>query len=200
MKKTLLLALALLSALTLSAQKEDTNPKHDAHYMRGNVPVVNGVVTFSDTIAAPGKTQSDIYLALNAYVKTLVDQGREGLRTRLVSEEPATFTTVAKVEEILTFSKKFLAWDHTYMRYLVRAEAPAEGVGILTITQMSYNYQFDENGENGQIYRAEEWITDDVAVNKKNTKLYPRSGKFRRHTIDRMLEIFAQAKEAVTKP
>jgi colicin import membrane protein len=32
---------------------------------------------------------------------------------------------------------------------------------------------------------AEEWITDKEAVNKKNTKLLPISGKFRRKTIDR---------------
>jgi colicin import membrane protein len=33
--------------------------------------------------------------------------------------------------------------------------------------------------------KAEEWITDDEAVNKKNTKLLPVTAKFRRKTIDR---------------
>ena len=46
------------------------------------------------------------------------------------------------------------------------------------------------DGKNGVPYKAEEWITDKEAVNKKGTKLYPRSGKFRRLTIDRVEEIF----------
>ena len=33
--------------------------------------------------------------------------------------------------------------------------------------------------------QTEEWISDKEAVNKKNTKLLPLSGKFRRKTIDR---------------
>ena len=37
---------------------------------------------------------------------------------------------------------------------------------------------------------AEEWITDKEAVNKKNTKLLPLSGKFRRKTIDRKDYLF----------
>jgi colicin import membrane protein len=40
------------------------------------------------------------------------------------------------------------------------------------------------------VYKAEEWITDEYAVNKKNTKLYPVSAKFRRKTIDRKDQIF----------
>ena len=39
-------------------------------------------------------------------------------------------------------------------------------------------------------YNAEEWITDKYAVNKKHTKLYPLSAKFRRKTIDRKDFIF----------
>ena len=46
-------------------------------------------------------------------------------------------------------------------------------------------------GKNGVNYRAEEWITDKEAVNKKGTKLYPKSGKFRRLTVDRVEAIFA---------
>ena len=45
----------------------------------------------------------------------------------------------------------------------------------------------------GKVIRAEEWITDSEALNKTQTKLYPRSGKFRRKTIDRVKEIFEGA-------
>ena len=43
---------------------------------------------------------------------------------------------------------------------------------------------------------AEQWITDKYAVNKKQTRLLPVSGKFRRATVDRknsIFEGFAQA-------
>ena len=46
----------------------------------------------------------------------------------------------------------------------------------------------------GTYYSAEEWITDDNAVNKKNTRLYPGTAKFRRKTIDRKDMLFETIK------
>jgi len=60
----------------------------------------------------------------------------------------------------------------------------------LVITQISYYYNEDMDGNNGVHYKAEEWISDKEAVNKKGTRLYPRSGKFRRMTVDRVEAIF----------
>jgi colicin import membrane protein len=57
----------------------------------------------------------------------------------------------------------------------------------MTMGRISYRY--DEERLK-QVYKAEEWITDEYAVNKKNTKLYPVSAKFRRKTIDRKDQIF----------
>ena len=39
-------------------------------------------------------------------------------------------------------------------------------------------------GDGGEKYSAEEWIVDDMALNKSKTKLAPICGKFRRETID----------------
>ena len=66
----------------------------------------------------------------------------------------------------------------------------------MVINQISYYYQEDMEGKNGVTYKAEEWITDKEAINKAGTKLYPRSGKFRRKTIDRMEQIFEGAMDA----
>lgn len=52
----------------------------------------------------------------------------------------------------------------------------------MTMTRIRYWY--DENRDGGEKYTAEEWITDDMALNKKKTKLAPICGKFRRETID----------------
>ena len=51
-------------------------------------------------------------------------------------------------------------------------------------------YWYDEARDGGEKYVAEEWITDDMALNKSKTKLAPICGKFRRKTIDLKDELF----------
>ncbi len=188
-----LLILLMLMALPLMAMAEK---RDDTKYLAGAVPEVNGIITFTHTFSVPDKTQADIYARIQAYVKQLVADGRQDLRTRIVSEENNTI--VANVEEIMTFKKKFLNWDHTYFRYLIIAECTPEAQVKMTITKITYYYMFDQDGKNGEHYKAEEWISDKEALNKAKTKLYPRSGKFRRKTVDRTEEIF-QGAEALFK-
>ena len=44
---------------------------------------------------------------------------------------------------------------------------------------------------------ADDWISDSNALNKKGTKLYKGSGKFRRKTIDRKNNIFGRIETAL---
>lgn len=192
MKKILLMLMLALPIMTYAGKRDDSK------YLRGAVPEVNGIITFTQTFSVPGKTQADIYPVMKAYVKQLVANGRQDLRTRIVSDEDNTI--VANVEEIMTFKKVFLNWDHTYFRYLINTECTAEGKVKMTITKISYYYGFDQEGNNGENYKAEEWISDREAINKAGTKLYPRSGKFRRKTVDRVEEIFANARAAFDEP
>lgn len=164
-------------------------------YLAGAVPEEGGLVTFTQTFDVTGKTKADIAAALSAYVKTLVANARQDLRTRVTSEEGGTI--VARVEEIMTFKKKFLNWDHTYFRYLITAEALSDTQARVTIRNISYYYGFDQEGNNGEEYKAEEWIADRVAINKAGTKLYPRSKKFRMKTVDRAQEIFSEIESAL---
>ena len=182
----LFLALFFLP-LFASAQRDDSP------YLAGAVPEQNGIVTFTQTFSVPDKTQAEIYPVIQAYVKGLVAAGRQDLRTRVISDENNAI--VANVEEIMTFKKRFLSWDHTYFRYIINAECTPDAQVKMTITKISYYYMFDNEGKNGETYKAEEWITDREALNKAQTKLLPRSGKFRRKTIDRVGEIFANARE-----
>jgi colicin import membrane protein len=62
-----------------------------------------------------------------------------------------------------------------------------DGEANVRMTRITYDY---DTARTPQHYSAEEWITDKYAVNKKGTKLYPLSGKFRRKTIDRKDFIF----------
>ena len=185
---TILLALPIL----VSAKSED--PK----YLAGAVPEQDGLIVFKQTFAVTGKSQAEIYPVMQAFVKQLVADGRQDLRTRVISDENNTI--VAKIEEIMTFRKVFLNWDHCYFRYLISAECTADSKVNLIIKQISYQYLFDNEGKGGENYKAEEWISDSKAINKAGTKLYPRSGKFRRKTIDRVQEIFDAARAAFDKP
>ena len=185
MKKILF---AILVALTFVA---NAAARDDSKYLRGAVPEKDGLVTFTQTFSVPGKSQADIYPVIQNYVKGLVAAGRQDLRTRVLSDENNTI--VANIEEIMTFKKKFLNWDHCYFRYLLSAECTPDSQVKMTITKITYYYGFDQEGNNGENYKAEEWISDKEAVNKAGTKLYPRSGKFRRKTVDRAEEIFAGA-------
>lgn len=185
---SLFLALFFLP-LFASAQRDDSK------YLVGAVPEQNGIITFTQTFSVPGKTQAEIYPVIQTYVKGLVAAARQDLRTRVISDENNTI--VANVEEIMTFKKRFLNWDHTFFRYLINAECTPDAQVKMTITKISYLYGFDQDGNGGESYKAEEWISDREALNKAQTKLLPRSGKFRRKTVDRVEEIFNNAREAL---
>ena len=192
--KKILLSLLIFLPLSLTAAKDDSK------YLRGAVPEKDGIITFTQTFSVEGTKQADIYPVMQTYVRQLVADGRQDLRTRITSDDPATHTIVAKVEEIMTFKKQFLNWDHCHFRYLISAECTADNKVKLTVTGISYYYGFDQDGNGGEEYKAEEWISDKEAINKAGTKLYPRSGKFRRKTVDRVGEIFDGARAAFEQP
>lgn len=192
MKKILLIMLLALPFLASAASKDDSR------YLRGAVPERDGLVTFTQTFAVQGKTQAEIFAAMQSYVRRLVAEGRQDLRTRVMSDQDNTI--IAKVEEVMTFKKKFLNWDHCYFRYLISAECTPDAKVRLTLTQISYQYLFDNEGNGGETYKAEEWISDAAAINKSGTKLYPRCGKFRRKTVDRVNDIFNGARDVFEQP
>ena len=100
----------------------------------------------------------------------------------------------ASAEEYIVFSSSALSLDRTriYYQYLINV---ADGVCRMTMTRIRYWY--DENRDGGEKYTAEEWITDDMALNKKKTKLAPICGKFRRETIDLKDQLFQSATDAL---
>ena len=198
MKHRILFAALLCLPLCLMAHKDDKNPK----YLLGAVPEVNGVVTFQKDFSVTDKNEQQIYDILLAYIKnSLIGnaiQDKAVPYTRIISEEKESGSIVARIEEYMTFKRiPVISLDRTRFRYLLNAEVKGQKVS-LTITQISYYYNEDMDGKNGVPYKAEEWISDKEAVNKKGTKLYPRSGKFRRLTIDRVQAIFEGFMDALS--
>ncbi len=186
MRKTLLF---LLCVPMLVCAKEDSK------YLAGAVPEVNGQVLFSQTFSVEGKNRQQIYDVMKAYLHQSM-KGEEQMKgTKMVMEEDSTGTLVGRFEEWMIFKKRPLVLDRTRFRYRLIINCSDEKCHM-ELTQISYYYEEDENGYNGQTYRAEEWINDANALNKAQDKLLWRSAKFRRKTIDRVGEIFAVARDA----
>lgn len=186
--KKILLALFALFSITAGA-KSDV----DSKYLAGAVPEENGMVVFRKSFRVPGKSQQDVLAGVKDFVvNDLVGKGIEGLRTRVISDGQEGGLVVARVEEWMVFKNKPLYLDRTRFRYQVSAKVTGDKVKM-EISQISYYYAEQTDGTNGESYKAEEWITDQAAIAKSGKKLYPRSGKFRKKTIDRAEEIFALA-------
>ena len=185
---------ALLCVLSLTAFAQD-----DAKYLAGAVPEQDGRIVFSQTFPINRMGKDKAVLALTDYIKEkLMAPAIQDIRTRLISDGIDDHTVVARVEEYIVFKRKPLYLDRTRIRYQITA-IMSDNEAKVDISQISYYYNEGMNGENGITYRAEEWISDKEALNKKGTKLYPRSGKFRRKTVDRMEEIFNGVKEALAQ-
>ena len=161
------------------AAKAKENP--DAKYLKGAVPEVNGKVVFTKHINAPGKSAAQIYDILHQYLEKMTKEKNQLENSKLVTEDTQKHELAAGFEEWLVFKKSALVLDQTRFYYAIKAECKNGGVDV-TMSHIRYLY---EEERKPQRLTAEEWITDKEAVNKKNTKLYPGSGKFRRKTIDR---------------
>ncbi len=199
MKKNILFAALMCWSIFLMAGKRDYYK--DPKYLLGAVPEVNGIVTFHKDFTVTDKSEQQIYDIVLTYIRnSLVAGGIQSPKseyTRVISEERENGTIVVRMEEYMTFSKVFINLDRTRFRYLLSARVSGQKVNLV-LTQITYYYNEDMNGKNGVVYKAEEWITDRFAVNKKGTRLYPRSGKFRMMTVDRVQEIFEDFMDALT--
>ena len=84
----------------------------------------------------------------------------------------------AVFHEWLVFKSASLSFDRTKFNFTLEAKCSNEKVEVI-MSRITYDYDLDRDPKH---YTAEEWITDENAVNKDHTKLYPLSAKFRRKT------------------
>ena len=85
-------------------------------------------------------------------------------------------------EEYIVFSSTALSLDRAMMKYRIIIECK-EHACTLQLAGIRYEYNVSYQNE-PEKYLAEEWITDEYALNKSKTKLNRISGKFRKATID----------------
>lgn len=194
MMKKLFFTMLALVPLTLWAQdntweiNEDEDVKQevkvktkvDPKYLKGAVPEVNGQVVFSKHINVPGKTASQIYDIMLQYMQRLTKTSNQ-IESQISTSDDQKHEIVGIYQEWLVFKNTALSLDRTRFFYALRAQCSD---GAVDIEMMRIRYLYEEE-RTPQRMSAEEWITDKESVNKKNTKLLPMSGKFRRKTIDR---------------
>ncbi len=162
-----------------AAEVVKVNP--NAKYLRGAVPVVDGNVVFSKTVKAPGKNAQQIYSIIKGYMQKMLKEKNQ-INSMLVMDDSTGYSEIGgRFEEWLIFKKNAIVLDQTRFVYVLDAKCK-DGQADLSMSRIQYYY---EEERDPQRYKAEEWIVDDEAVNKKNTKLFPITGKFRRKTIDR---------------
>lgn len=181
---------------TKEQQIEKPNP--DAKYLAGAVPEVDGKVEWRLDVDVPGKTADQIYdIMLQCFTDlTKTENQLEGSQVALVNK--SEHIVVANIREWLVFTDKFFMLDRTKFNYTLIAYC---GDNHLTVTlgRITYRYEEERVRNGGYVYKAEEWIDDDSALNRKKTRLVAWSAKFRRKTIDRKDYLFSVIKEAVLK-
>lgn len=191
MKRTtkLLFVLACLCLpLLLQAQKRD-----DGKYLAGAVPEVDGKVVFSKEFSIPGMSQDEIFERMQKWMQVrLKRNGNETSRVVYANKEKGQ--VIGMGEEWIVFSSTALALDRTSVQYQIGAFCQPETCE-LRIEKIRYTYG---EGRDQEKYVAEEWITDEYALNKSRTKLVRGLAKWRRNTVDFVDALCMEAADALS--
>lgn len=194
------LIIALLICLPMAAAAQGNWEKPDpvkaapekkteyqyAKYLGNVVPVVNGEVIWEKSFVN-NKSADDNYTIMLNLLTAMTKEEIQLKRSNVTLVNKEEHKIICHFEEWLTFTSSFINLDRT--RFIYTLTADCEDNKVL-VRIMRINYWYDENRNGGDRYRAEEWITDEWALNKKKTRLAKLSGKFRRKTVDRIEEIF----------
>ena len=160
------------------------------------MPLVEGKVEWTKDITVAGCCADTLYLrTLDMLTRFVKSEGQTG-KSRIAAVNKAERIVVANCEEELVFSSSTFARDYTLFRYTVIAQCSDNRVNI-RLCRITYRYDMGRPTE--ATYTAEEWITDEAALNKKGTNLYRLNGKFRKKTIDSKDSIFGLFEEELTR-
>ncbi len=157
-----------------------------ARYLGNVVPVVNGEVVWEKTFNND-KNAEENYAAMLSFLTTMTTEEIQLKESNVSLVDKTAHRIACHFEEWMTFRNTALALDRTRFIYTLLADCFDHRVTV-RIFRVGYWYEEQRNG--GIRYKAEEWITDEWALNKKRTRLAKQSGKFRRFTVDRVEQIF----------
>ena len=104
---------------------------------------------------------------------------------------------VTSVKEWLVFKDQFFSLDRSRFSFNLVTTCSD---GHVSVVMNRLVYRYEENREHGgQVMKAEELINDRNSLNKKKTKMYKGTAKFRRKTIDRKDFLFNDITQMLKK-
>ena len=177
---------------------EKNAANEDPKYLAGAIPMVDGKIVFTLDQDVPGKSAQQIYDIIYNVLSEMTKEEGQFKESQVALVNKQDHIIAARFKEWLVFQNTFLSLDRTVFNYTVIATC-TDGHANVTISRMSYQYEQDRTDTQGIETVAEEWITDESALNKKKTKLAKYTGKFRRKTIDRKDNIFENITTALNK-
>lgn len=165
-------------------KSDNKNPK----YLKGAAPLVNGMVEWTLELDVPGQDAQQIYDRVYDYMEKLTHSANQlkGSCVTLVNKEEHSIVT--NVKEWIIFKQNAISLDRAETNYKLFAYCKDNHL-TLTLSRIVFDYSENVPGNAG-IYKAEEWIADETALNKKGTRMFPGSVKFRKKMIDRKDQIF----------
>ncbi len=172
----------------LQAQKRD-----DSKYLAGAVPEEDGKVVFSKEFSIPGMSQDEIFARMQKWMQLRLKKNQNET-SRVVYTNQEKGQVIGIGEEWLVFSSSALSLDRTLINYQLSAFCQPEKCEF-RIEKIRYTYR---EGRDQEKYVAEEWITDEYALNKSRTKLVLGLAKWRRKTVDFADELCKEATQALS--
>ncbi len=179
MKRLTALAIIVFTIFSAHAQLFKGADKETQKIEAGTIPVKNGKVTFEEAIPAEGYTAEEVKRAVDAWVKERFVKPTVISVKQFESDQPETI--ILKGEEYIVFKNKFLVLERARIYYYLTLTAN-DGSCTFNMSRITYWYD-DEDDKGGLKMIAEEWITDENAINKKG-ELKKFEGKFRNKTIE----------------
>ena len=174
---------------------------------KGEVPVVDGKVTFTQTFDAKGKSKAELYALIGYYCeKRFAPSTSRGEWddsnffknlefSRVLSGDRREGTIKCQGAEELVFKKSFLVYNWSEVYYKLLFEIEDEKVKM-TINNIYYIYK--GGGVENERYYAEDWITDENVVNKKGNIL-KRPYNFRSSTLKMVTKLANEIKVITSK-
>ena len=165
-----------------------TTAKVDMKYLAGAITYNDeNKIEFTLDTDANGKTAKQIYDIVLKYMSELT-QNEQNIASRVALVNDAEHVIANTMDEWLVFSQSFISLDRTEFKYQLVARISDNHLN-LSLCRIIYNYE--EGRSTGFKEPAEKVISDKIALNKKQNDLAKIFGKFRKCTIDRKDQIFA---------
>lgn len=166
-----------------------TTAKVDMKYLAGAITYNDeNKIEFTLDTDANGKTAKQIYDIVLKYMSELT-QNEQNIASRVALVNDAEHVIANTMDEWLVFSQSFISLDRTEFKYQLIARISDNHLN-LSLCRIIYNYE--EGRSTGFKEPAEEVISDKIALNRKQNDLAKIFGKFRKCTIDRKDQIFAE--------